>query len=272
MNPQNINDMKSFISTLSSVLFVFASSFLFAQGNPEPVAKEIIKAYQKQDLNLLKVHATAMVLNGLVDGYFQTNDAKPLVDMAADWDGKISEIRYKRISIMGTSPLLAFAHFGDLPNGKVKVATLTSLNESPWKAFTLGVADMDKEEFLSLSTVIPTEQESKPKPKPAAKGPDTPFKGFSVEMASGETFSNPSLNKLKASLKSLDDDNFFLILNSSKGFLQTTISEQGFIVQHNHGDGMFEANSYFTFEMLVDIFEKYLNNEDWKGVDSWVSM
>jgi hypothetical protein len=262
--------MKNLISTLLSAFLVLSNLFVFAQGNPEPIAKEIIKAYQKQDLNKLKVHATAMVQNGLVDGYFKTNDAKLLVAMAKDWDGTINEIRYQRISIMGTSPLLAFAHFGDLPGGKVKVATLTSLKESPWKAFTFGITDMDKEEFLSLSKEIPTEKESKP--KPAAKGPDTPIKGFSVEMASGETYSNPSLNRLKASLKTLDDDNFFLILNSSKGFLQTTISEQGYIVQHNHGDGMFEAKSYFTFEMLVDIFEKYLNNDDWKDVDSWVGM
>jgi len=211
-----------------------------------------------------------MVQNGLVDGYFQTNDAKPLVAMAKDWNGKINEIRYQRISIIETSPLLAFAHFGDLPNGMVKVATLTSLNEAPWKAFTPGIAYMDKEEFLSWSKVIPSEKESKR--KPTAKGLDTPSKVFSVEVANGETFSNPSLNRLKASLKTLDDDNFFLILNSSKGFLQTTLSEQGFIVQHNHGDGMFEAESYFTFEMLIDILEKYLNNDDWKGVDSWVSM
>lgn len=262
--------MKNLFSTFLSTLLVFSSLIVSAQGNPEPIAKEVIRAYQKQDLNLRKVHSTAMVLNGLVDGYFQTSDAKPLVDMAADWDGTINEIRYQRISIMGTSPLLAFAHFGNLPNGKVKVATLTSLNEAPWKAFTLGISDMDKDEFLSLSKEIPTEKESKP--KPAAKGPDTPIKGFSVEMASGETYSNPSLNKLKASLKTLADDNFFLILNSSKGFLQTTISELGFIVQHNHGDGMFEAESYFTIEMLIDIFEKYLNDDDWKGLDSWVSM
>jgi hypothetical protein len=248
------------------------SSNLFAQGDAKAASENIIKAYKNKDLKLLKEYATGVLLYSLNDGFFESSEAKPLVEMAKSWDGKIREIRYSSGNMMGKFILLANVYFGDNPNGNINTVLLTSFEKADWKAFGLGISDMSKDEFMKGSKDIP---EDKPAAKPKAKdavGNDGVYKGFSVEMASGETYENPTIEKLKASLKSINDDNFFLILNSKEGFLQTTISEKGYIVQHNHGGGMFEAESFFTFDKLVEIFSAYLKDEDWKGMDKWVSM
>ena len=91
-------------------------------------------------------------------------------------------------------------------------------------------------------------------------------------MASGDKYENPSKEKLTELLKSLNDDNFFLILNSKSGFLQASTSEKGYIVQYSDDAGMFEAEAYFTFDMLADIFEAYIDSKEWKEKAVWIGM
>lgn len=264
--------MKKLVCFTISIVMLFVSSNLSAQGDPKSAAEDIIKAYKNKDLKLMKEYATGVLMYSLNDEFFESSEAKPLVTIANTWDGNILEVRYSSGKMMGKSILLANVYFGDNPNGNINTVLLTSFEKSGWKAFGMGISDMPKEEFLQGSTEIP---DDKPTEKPQTKGKiddNGVYKGFSVEMANGETYENPSIGMLKKSLKSLDDDNFFLILNSKEGFLQTTISEKGYIVQQNHGEGMFEAESFFTYEKLVEIFTEYLKGGDWKEMDKWVSM
>ena len=258
---------------IAIIFLLFAISFLAAaQGDPEPYAKEIIKAYKNKDIDKLEKHATAVLKYALNDEFFESSDGKPLVIIAKTWDGSIKEIRYERVNMMGVSALLASAYFGDNANGNLNVATLTSLNGSEWKAFALGLSEIPKDEFLQGSLEIP---EDKPKDKTKTSKPkkkEGVYKGFSVEMANGEDYDNPTLGKLKKSLKTLDEENFFLTLSGQNGFIQTSVSAKGYLVQYSEGDEMFEAESYFVLDKVIEIFEVYLKNEDWKSVDNWVSM
>ncbi|MFP4557818.1 MAG: hypothetical protein ACLFNU_13195 [Bacteroidales bacterium] len=257
---------------VSLALLVAFGFMVAAQGNPESYARDVIKAYKNKDLSLLEKHATAVLKYALNDAYFESSDAKPLVKIAKTWDGDIKEIRYNRVNMMGTSALLAFAYFGDNANGNLNVATLTSLNGSEWKAFSLGLSDISRDEFLEGSLEVP---DDKPRDKTKTSKPkmeEAAYKGFSVEMANGEDYDNPTLEKLKKSLKTLDEENFFLTLSGKDGFIQTSVSEKGYIVQYSEGSSMFEAESYFILDKVIEIFEMYLKGEDWKSVDNWVSM
>lgn len=102
-----------------------------------------------------------------------------------------------------------------------------------------------------------------------SKNTDKVYNNFSIEMANGENIDAPTINRLNTSLKTIDEDNFFLILKKENGFLQTAISEKGFIVQYSEGKGLFETTSYFTMEKLTEIFGAYLKAENWKAMGEW---
>ncbi len=266
--------MKKIIYVALCFMFCSFSMQTQAQGDPEPYAMEVIEAYKNKDLPLLQKHATAILYQALNEGFFESSDAKPLVEMAKTWDGSIKDIRYDEMHMMGQTALIAMVYFGDNPNGNLNVVTLSSLAESDWKAFGMGLMDVSEEEFTTLSTEIPADK-PKAEPKQAEADvdeADVEYHGFTVEMATGETYDNPTINELKAYLESIDDDNFFLSLSSKDGFIQTTISEEGFIVQYNDGDGLFEAEPYFDFEEVVEIFVAFMKDEDWKAMTNWIRM
>ena len=251
------------------VLFsIFVSPFYctYAQGDAEKVAEEIIKAYKTEDVALLKKYVTGMMLYVINDGFFQSDDGKPLVEVAKNWDGTIKEIRYSEGDMMGKKVLLASVYFSDNPNGNLNVVTLTSYEKSDWKAFALGISDISKEEFEQGSKEIPgTNQDASKQTVDRSE--------FSIEMANGDTFEKPENSKLEELLRSLNDDNFFLILNSKDGFLQASTSEQGYIVQYSDDSGMFEAEDYFTLDQLIDIFTTYIEKGNWKEKASkWLDM
>ncbi|MDD2278101.1 MAG: hypothetical protein PHD06_09050 [Bacteroidales bacterium] len=258
--------MKRTINLLLMLLMAIASTQVKAQGDPNKAAEDIVKAYKEKDATLLKRYATGILINVINDNFFESKDAKTLVEIAKGWDGTIREIRYAKGDIMGSTVIMANVYIGDNPSGELNTVLLTSYNNSDWKAFGLGITETSRKEFLEGSLEIPKDE---PKTKPKA---DKAYKGFSIEMANGETLDNPTVAKLRTMLKTIDDDNFFLTLSGKDGFLQTTISETGFIVQHSEGEEMFEAESYFTMEKLVEIFEAYLRSEDWKSMGKWAAM
>jgi hypothetical protein len=63
-----------------------------------------------------------------------------------------------------------------------------------------------------------------------------------------------------------------MILSGKDGFIQTSTSEQGFIVQYSDEDGMFEAEEYFSLDKLEEIFIAYVNQQNWKKMATWVEM
>ena len=266
--------MKKLIYLPLIFVFFISINLTFAQGDAKTIAKEVIKAYQKQDAELLKKHASGMMMYVIKDSFFESDDGKPLVKIAKQWDGKIKEIRYEKGDVMGKEVLLASAYFSDNPNGNLNVVILSSMDNSDWKAFALGISDISREEFEQGETSIEAtaaektvDAETTADSKMAANRPD-----YSIEMANGDMFESPSDEKIKEALESLNDDNFFMTLSGKDGFIQTSTSEQGFILQYSDEGGMFEAEEYFSLDKLEDIFIAYINQQDWKEMATWVEM
>jgi len=247
---------------------VLSCSFLNvqAQGDANVAAKEILKAYKNKDAKLLKSYTTGFIVYAINDDFFNSSDGKPLAEIASKWDGKINEIRYEEGNMMGKTVLLASVYFSDNDNGNLNVVILSSYEKSDWKAFVYGITDVSKQEFEEGSLEIP---EGKKQEENVVKSDHSEF---SIEMASGDIYNKPTTEKLVELLKSINDDNFFLILNSKAGFLQASTSEKGYIVQYSDDGGMFEAESYFTMEMLVDVFNAYIDNSNWKENTKWIKM
>jgi hypothetical protein len=244
---------------------MLSTNILYAQGDAKAIAKEVIKAYKTEDVALLKKHVTGMMLYVINDGFFASDDGKPLVEIAKKWDGNIKDIRYSKENMMGKTVLLASVYFSDNPNGNLNVVTLSSFEKSDWKAFAFGIGEISKEEYEQASKEIPGEGKEEKVSTDRAE--------FSVEMANGETFDAPDNNKLKEALKSLNDDIFFITLSSNGGFLQTSTSENGYIVQYSNGDKMYEAEEYFNLENLIDIFITYIEKGNWKEKGGkWLEM
>jgi hypothetical protein len=257
--------MKNIIAIVICACIVTFTYQLTAQENTEQAAKEILQAYKTKDVALLKKYATGIMIHVINDGFFESKDGKPLVEIANNWDGNIKEIRYTKGDFMGKTVLLANAYFSDNSDGSLNVVMLTSSDESEWKAFTLGIGDISKSEFEQCSEEIPSDDVNTTDVKD--------YDEFSIEMANGDIFKAPNPEKLNEFLKSLNDDNFFLILNYNDIFLQASTSEKGYIVQYSDDSGMFEAEAYFTFEMLTDIFQLYIDkNTTWKEKAKWQVM
>lgn len=260
--------MKKLFSVLLTAVFVLSANILFAQGDAKDAATDIIKAYKTKDANLLKKYVTGFMAMAVNDAFFDSKDGKPLVEIAQKWDGNIKEIRYSKGDMMGKTVVMANVYFSDNPNGNLNVVILSSYEGADWKAFALGISDVSKSEFEEGSKEIPGEN-SVEETTPAK----TDHSEFSIEMANGDKYEKPSTEKLKELLKTLDDDNFFLILNSKDGFLQTTTSENGYIIQYSDEGGMFEAEEYFELKKMIDIFVAYIDKGDWKNMaGKWVAM
>ena len=260
--------MKKLFTIAIFAIIMLSANQVLAQGSEEQAATDIINAYKNKDVALLKEYATDMMMYVINESFFESDDAKPLVEIAEKWDGTIREIRYSKGDMMGKTILLASVYFSDNLNGNLNVVLLSSYENSEWKAFVYGISDIARSEFEQGSKEIPGEASTE-ETKPAESG----HSEFSIEMANGDTYEKPTTEKLKELLKLLNDDNFFLILNSKDGFLQTTTSEQGYIVQYSDDSGMFEAEAYFTFEMLLDIFVTYIDEDNaWKSKAKWLEM
>ena len=260
--------MRKIICLQLVVALLLSFNQVAAQGDAEKTAKKVIEAYKNEDIALLKKQVTGMMLHAINDDFFESDDGKPLVAIAQQWDGTIKEIRYEKGDVMGNEVSLASAYFSDNPNGNLNVVLLSSFDQSDWKAFALGLTDISKEEFEQGATSL----EATSAKKAPASGMAVNRSDYSIEMASGDIFESPTDEKVEESLKTLDDDNFFMTLNGKDDFLQTTISEKGYIVQHGGDDGMFEADDFFTFEQLVDIFIAYINEQNWKEKAKWNKM
>jgi len=256
--------MRKLVVLLVVLSLVFLANPLMAQQDVEKVTKEIVKAYQSEDAALLKKYVAGFFAMAINDNFFESDDGAPLVEIANKWDGKIKEIRYVKGDVMGQKVILAKAWISDNPNGNLNVVTLTSNEGNQWKAFALGINDFSRAEFEEGSTTALDE---------VASVDVKDHSGFSIEMANGEIIENPTTEKLEESLKTLNDENFYLILNRDNGFLQTSTSDQGYIIQYSDQSGMYEAEEYFNHDRMIEIFVAYIDDLDWKELaNKWIKM
>ena len=253
--------MKKILTIMAVVFMLLPFQQVGAQGNDEHTARDIIKAYKTKDVDLLKKYATAMILPAISKSFFEDKQIKPLVKKAKKWDGKIRGIRHASMDFMGKKISTATVYFsdGDKP-GEINVVMLTSMNKSPWKAFAMGISTIDKKEFDEMG---------KGK-KAAISSGDTPGRDFSIEMANGDTIKSPSIKKLKKGIKSLNDDNFYLILNHKDDYIQTAYSAKGYTAEYQDKTGHYEASKLLSQEKVISLFTAYLNKDaNWKDSYGW---
>jgi len=257
------NIMKKLILLMLVVLLSY--QMIRAQETLEQIAKDIINAYKISDVDLLKKHASGILLPAINEHFFEDKQAKELAVMTNDWDGTIKEIRYSSENIMNKTIISAMIYFKMCADKEqICVVMLSSLDESEWKALGMGITTIDKAEYeknsLSLQSV---------------KTVITPVdhKGYTIEMASGEIIKNPSTAKLQELLTTLDDDNFFITLSDNDGFLQAAYSEDGFSVEYRGMNGYFGATKLLSQEETSGLFVKYIDKvNNWQDSVSWESL
>lgn len=236
------------------------------------VAKEVLYAYKNKDVELLKKNASGILKYAISPSYFEDksvqNDAKAI----DEWDGTIKEVRYDTANIMGKKMVMATAYFADAGPDQIYAVVLSSLdNGKKWVFVGTGLAKLTKEEFKQLSKTIPVDGAKKePKADEANKETETGT-NFSAELANGDTFDNISEEKLVECINSLDDDNFFIILNNKEDFIQAAFSDGDFVVQYKEDGKQFSAEKVLTKEETIQLFKDYYQGKDnWKTEIVWV--
>jgi len=248
-------------------MFVVLLSYqmIMAEEAIEQIAKDIINAYKVSDVDLLKRHASGILLPAINDNFFQDKQAKEIAVMTNDWDGTIKEIRYSSANIMNKTIISAIIYFNKCTDKEqICVVMLSSLDNSDWKALGMGITTMEKEEFEKNSLDL---QSVKTVIKPVD------HKGYTIEMASGEIVKDPSTAKLQELLTTLDDDNFFITLSDNEGFLQAAYSEDGFSVEYRGKDGYFGATELLSQEETSELFVNYIDGvNNWQDSVNWESL
>ncbi len=92
-----------------------------------------------------------------------------------------------------------------------------------------------------------------------------------IEMADGTQITNPNIATLESSFDKINMDNDFIILNTSAGFIQAAINEDGnFTVEYNDGINHYEATEALDKELTIKIFIKYQEkDEEFKDYCEW---
>jgi hypothetical protein len=252
--------MKKFYVTLTLVMIV--SQLIFAISKPEEIANDIIKAYQNSDEDLLKKHASGILIPAINEALFSEKEVTKINTMLENWNGKIIETRYAAENMAGKIVLSSVVYFMDCPEeNDLGVVMLSSVDNSDWKAIGFGITNMERSEFekFSLQMTDPISIETKKE-----------YKKFTIEMASGVIVKNPSIEKLEELIASLNDDNFFLSLSHDDGFIQTAYSSDGFTIEYSNSEGYFVASELYNLEKAVQVFSKYMNEEkDWITDIDW---
>lgn len=247
------------------LVFLLLLVYQFAFAGPKEIAKDIITAYQTSDADLLKKHASGMLLPAITRKFFDDSNVVEIKSLVKDWDSEIKEVRYNGEKMMDKTIYISLVHFADCVSAEeLCVVMLSSLDKKDWKAFGLGISTITKDEFYSYSTQIQDVKITEPKKSK---------RSYTVETASGEIVEDPSLTKLLDMIKSLDDDNFFITLSHPDGFLQAAYSEDGFYAEYSGVNGYFGADKALTLKETLELFSNYYNNiENWKGNISWEEM
>ncbi len=101
-------------------------------------------------------------------------------------------------------------------------------------------------------------------------GADEDARPFSLRMADGTELESVSYDQLTEGLQSLDSDNFFLVLSRDDDFIQTAVSENGYIVEYSEGGNHYTSAEIVSEEEMMRFFSMYYNGEDgWKDLFEW---
>lgn len=290
------------LSIILPILFIF-TQVSFAQDVKE-VAKEMLTAYKNKDVKGVKKYAPPIILGAISPKYFEDRVVKDEVKALKDWDGKIREVRYSA----NPFAVMATVYYDEsAKKGKIKIFYFSKAKNN-WKQFGNGFGEMKKSKFLKEgSTRMPKRKKRKAAIKskkkgresaesteaaegPAAslkkafsmfgfskkhkkkklKGDKAANKGYSIEMASGDIFKNPSVKKLKKSVKSLNDDNFFLTINGPDGFIQGAYSKKKIDMQYKDTEDHFTCKEMVSKKTATFMFSEYLKGKkDWKEKCDW---
>lgn len=255
--------MKKVLLLIFIILISYQS--IVAQGNVEQIAKEIITAYKTSDADLLKKHASGILLPAINENFYADKQAKKLVALANEWNGKIIEIRYGTEKMMGKTINLVMVYFKNCKDtDQLCVVLLSSIDKSEWKAVGFGISKIEKAELEEYSLELQSEENIPAK---------IDHSEFTIEMATGKIVKDPSTEKLQELLKTLDDDNFFITLSCNDGFLQAAYSDDGFSAEYSGPDGYFGATELLSQKEMTKLFIAYIDKvKDWKEDVIWESI
>ena len=150
--------MKKVTLIFAAIAFMFSTN-IFAQENTsqevEKIAREVLKAYKTQDVELLKKHASGILKQSISESYFKDKGVKEYIKVINNWDGKIRGIGYETEHFGTTTIQMATVYFADVPKSdNIYVVMLSKRNSSDWVMFAKGVDQEKKEEFDSLKKTL----------------------------------------------------------------------------------------------------------------------
>ncbi len=247
-----------------SVILLALTTFTFAQV--ENVAKEVLKAYKNRDVELLKKHASGIMVMAISESYFEDKGIQDDLKAVDGWDGELKEIRYNSGDMMGQKVYIAAIHFADVPDNDNELYTivLSSTDKQNWVMLGTGIVSETKEEFNKLSSTMQAEEE-----KDAAED----IRSMSLEMYDGDSHDQVSQDILAESFNTLSDDNFFISLTHKDDYIQVAYSGQGYSVDYKDASGHFEATEFLSKDAALQVLIDYLEgNEAWRKGLSWVAL
>ena len=221
------------VTLILAVVALMISTNLFTQENAslkvEKIAIEILKAYKTKDVEFLKKHASVVLKPALSKDYFEDENVKKDIDVIKKWDGKIREVRYEVQSMGPMKIYMASVYFTEAQaSNEICELLLSDMNNQGWVMVGEGIIKEKKTEFDKLSKTLKTD-------KPAAAK-----KNISIEMANGDKFKNASVETAI--------NNFFIILNNKKDFMQIAYGEKGYTVEYKENEIQYEAKELVSKE------------------------
>ena len=171
---------------------------------------------------------------------------------------------------MGRKAVFATAYYADAGPDQIHAVLLSSLdNGKNWVFVGSGLDTFKKAEFEQLSKTIPVDGAGK-ESNDGAKKEVKKVSNFSVELANGDTFDKVSEEKVVECINSLNDDNFFIILNDKDDFIQAAFSDGNFVAEYKENGQQFAAEKVLTKEETIQLFKDYYQGKDnWKKEIIW---
>lgn len=259
---------------LSVISIIFLSFSIAAFAQVENVAKEVLKAYQSRDVELLKKNASGMMKMAITEGFFEDKSIQEDLAVIDNWDGKIIETRYDAGDMMGKKVYIASTYFSDVPDkeSEVYLVILSSMDKTNWVMFGVGVVSEKKEEYVKMSLTIPEEKETAPVVEEATSYTSSP-RNVSSEMYDGDSYTNATNKEITKSFNTLSNNNFFISLTHKDDYIQVAFSDKGYAVDYKNIKGHFEANEYTEKDKALQILLDYkAGNDSWKKDFTWTEL